>query len=96
MYADDACVVSRSLGGLGQMMAVFVQVFSPLCLIISDRKTEIMLIPTPIPRAPATHMVSNVTGQQYRQTTSFTYYLRGAVTETPNLSDEIDRRIRTW
>ena len=32
-------------------------------------------------------------GQQYRQTTSFTY-LGGTVAEMPNLSDEIDRRIR--
>ena len=46
----------------------------------------------PIPRAPATKIVFNATGQQYRQTTSFTY-LGGTVTETPNLSDEIDRRI---
>ena len=47
----------------------------------------------PIPRAPATKIVFNATGQQYRQTTSFTY-LGGTVTEIPNLSDEIDRRIR--
>ena len=47
----------------------------------------------PIPRAPATKIVFNATGQQYRQTTSFTY-LGGTVTEMPNLSDEIDRRIR--
>ena len=39
----------------------------------------------PIPRL-------NAMGQQYRQTTSFNY-LGGAVTETPNLSDEIDRLI---
>ena len=47
----------------------------------------------PIPRAPATKIVFNATGQQYRQTTNFTY-LGGTVTETPNLSDKIDRRIR--
>ena len=46
----------------------------------------------PIPRASATKIVFNATGQQYRQTTSFTY-LGGIVTESPNLSDEIDRRI---
>ena len=44
-------------------------------------------------RAPATKIVFNATGQQYRQTTSF-IYLGGTVNETPNLSDEIDRRIR--
>ena len=47
----------------------------------------------PIPRPPATKIVFNATGQQYRQTTSFTY-LGGTVTEMLNLSDEIDRRIR--
>ncbi|CAM9451335.1 unnamed protein product, partial [Ascophyllum nodosum] len=47
----------------------------------------------PIPRAPATKIVFNATGQQYRQTTSFTY-LGGTVNETSNVSDEIDRRIR--
>ena len=45
------------------------------------------------PRAPATKIVFNATEQQYRQTTSLTY-LGGTVTEIPNLSDEIDRRIR--
>ena len=46
-----------------------------------------------IPHASATKIVFDATGQQYRQTTSFAY-LGGTVTETPNLSDEIDRRIR--
>ena len=58
---------------------------------ISESKTEIMCMP--IPRAPATKIVFNATGQRYRQTTSFTY-LGGIVNETSNLSDEIDRRIR--
>ena len=47
----------------------------------------------PIPRALATNIVFNATGQQYHQTTSVAY-LGGTVTETPNLSDEIDRWIR--
>ena len=46
-----------------------------------------------IPRAPATLVVFNATEQQYRQTTSFTY-LKGTGTETPNLSADIDLRIR--
>ena len=46
-----------------------------------------------IQRAPATQIFFYDTGQNYRQTTSFTY-LEGAVTETSNLSDQIDRRIR--
>ena len=91
LYADDAYIVSRSPRGLGRMMAVFVEVFGTFGLTISESKTETMCMP--IPRAPATKIVFNATGQQYRQTTSFTY-LGGTVSETPNLSDEIDQRIR--
>ena len=91
LYVDDACIVSRSPRGLGRMMAVFVEVFGTFGLAISESKTETMCMP--IPRAPTTKIVFNATGQQYRQTTSFTF-LGGTVTEIPNLSDEIDRRIR--
>ena len=91
LYADDACIASRSPRGLGRMMAVFVEIFGAFGLTISESKTETMRMP--IPRVPATKIVFNATGQQYRQTTSFTY-LGGPVTEMPNLSDEIDRRIR--
>ena len=91
LYADDACIVSRSPRGLGRMMAVFVEVFGTFGLTISESKTKTTCMP--IPRPPATKIVFNATGQQYRQTTSFAY-LGGTVTETPNLSDEIDRRIR--
>ena len=82
LYADDVCIVSRSPRGLKRMMAVFAEVFGAFGLTMC----------MPIPRTPATQIV-NATEQQYHQTTSFTY-LGGAVTETPNLSDEIDRRIR--
>ena len=52
LYADDACIVSRSPRGLGRMMAVFVEVFGIFGLSISESKTETMCMP--IPRAPAT------------------------------------------
>ena len=74
-----------------RMMAVFVEVFGIFGLAISECKTETTCMP--IPHAPATKIVFDATEQQYRQTTSFTY-LGGTVTETPNLSDEINRRIR--
>ena len=90
-YADDACTVSRSPHGLGRMMATFVEVFGAFGLTISKSKAETMCMP--IPRAPATKIVFNAMGQQYRQTISFTY-LGGTVTEMLNLSDEIGRRIR--
>ena len=91
LYADDACIVSRSPRGLGRMMAVFVEVFGTFGSTISESKTETMCMP--IPRAPAANIVINATGQQYRQTTFITYF-GGTVNETPNLSDEIDPRIR--
>ena len=91
LYADDACIVPRSPRGLVRMMAVFVEVFGTFGLTTSESKMETMCMP--IPRAPATKIVFNATGLQYRQTTSFAY-LGGTVNEIPNLSDEIDRRIR--
>ena len=92
LYADDAGIVSRSPRGLGRMMATFVEVFGTFGLTVSESKTETMCMP--IPRAPAMQIVFNATGQQYRQTTSFTY-LGSTVTENPNLLNEIDRRIST-
>ena len=59
---------------------VFVEAFGAFCPTISESKTEtICIIPSPL--APATKIGFNATGQQYRQTTCFTY-LVGAVTET--------------
>ena len=89
LHADDACIASRSPRELGRMITVFVEVFGTFGLIISESKTETMCMPY----TPATKIVFNATGQQYCQTTSFIYF-GGTVTETPNLSDEIDRRIR--
>ena len=77
LYSNDACIVSRSPRGLGRMMAVFIAVFGTFGMTISESKTETMWMP--IPRAPATQIVLNVTGQQYRQITFFSY-LGGAGT----------------
>ena len=88
LYADDACIESWSPCGLGRMMTVFVDVFGTFGLTISESKTETICMP--ISRAPATKIVSNAKGQQYRQITSFTY-LGGILTETQNLADDIDR-----
>ena len=42
LYADDACIVSRSPRGLGRMMVVFVEVFGTFGLTISESTTETM------------------------------------------------------
>ena len=60
LYADDACIVSRSPRELGQMMAVFVEGYGTFGLAISGRKTETMCMP--IPCAPVTKIVFNATG----------------------------------
>ena len=64
VYADNACIVSRSPRGLGRMMAVFVEVFGKFDHIVSESKTETMCMP--ILHTPATQMVFDATGQQYR------------------------------
>ena len=93
---DDVCsrrvhrvaVAARAEGDDGGLRRSLRHIFG---LTISESKTETMYMP--IQRALlATQIVYNATGQQYRQTTPFTY-LRGAGTEVPNLSDEIDQRI---
>ena len=73
MYADDARTVLRSQRGLERMMAVSVEVFGASGLTIPEIKTETMCMP--IPRAPATQIAFDATGQQqYRQISSFTYW----------------------
>ena len=75
------------------MMVVQIELFGVFGLTNSESKTDIMCMPM-ILRTPAKQMVFNATGQQYhRHTTSFVY-LGSSVTETPNLSAEIDQRIR--
>ena len=39
LYADDACIVSRSLRGLELMMAVIVKVCGAFVLTVSEKKT---------------------------------------------------------
>ena len=73
------------------MMAVIVKVCGTFGLTVSKKKTETMQMP--IPHGLVTPITINAAGQHYCQTASF-IYLGGAVTETPNLSAEIDRRIR--
>ena len=52
LYADDACIVSRSPQGLAQMMEVIVKVYRVFALNVSANKTETMCMPPP--RTPRT------------------------------------------
>ena len=91
LYADDACIVSRSPQGLAKMMEVIVEVCRAFTLTVSAKKTETMCIPPP--RTPRTMVQIEAAGQIYKQVQSFTY-LGGAVTETPDMSVENARRTR--
>ena len=91
LYADDACIVSRSPQGLAKMMEVIVEVCRAFALTVSEKKTEIMCMPSP--RTPRTIVRIEAAGQIYKQVQYFTY-LGGAVTETPDMSAEIARRTR--
>ena len=91
LYADDACMVSRSPLGLAKMMEVIVEVCRAFALAVSAKKTATMyMLP---PGTPRTTVQVEAVGQTYKQVQSFTY-LGGAVTEFPDMSVEIARRIR--
>ena len=89
LYADDACIVSRSPRGLAKMMEVIVEVCRAFALTVSAKKTETIYMPPP--RTPRTMMRVEATGQAYKQAQSFSY-LESAETETPDMSTEIARR----
>ena len=91
LYADDACIVSRSPQGLAKMMEVIVEVCRAFALAVSAKKTETMCMPPP--RTPRTMVRIEAAGQIYEQVQFFTY-LGGAVTETPDMSVEIARQTR--
>ena len=89
LYADDACIVSRSPRALAKMMEVIVLVCDAFGLTVSEKKTETMCMPAP--HMPPVEMNVEAAGQGYRQTQSFTY-LGGVITECPDVSTEIARR----
>ena len=91
LYADDACIFSRSPQRLAKMMEVSVEVCRAFALTVSAKKTETMCMPPP--RTPQTMVQVEVAGQTYKQVQCFTY-LGGAVTEVPDMSVEIARRTR--
>ena len=82
LYEDDACIVLRSPQGLAKMMEVIVKVCRALAFTVSARKADTMCVPPP--RKPRMVMRVEAAGQTYKQVQSFTY-LRGAVTETPDI-----------
>ena len=84
LYVDDACIVSRSQSGLERMKVVFVEVFGAFGLREQDGDDL---------HAGFT-CKGNVGSLQRYGATVPPDNLRHILTETPNLSEEIDQRIR--
>ena len=91
LYANDACIVSRSPQGPAEMIEVIVEVYRVFTLTMSAKKADTMCMPPPC--TPWTMVRIEAAGQIYKQVQSFVY-LGGAVTETPGMSVEIARRTR--
>ena len=91
LYADDACIVSRSPQGLAKMTEVILKVCRAFVLTVSAKKTETMCMPPP--HTPQTMVRVEAAGKIYKQVQSFAY-LGGAVAETPDMSVEIARWVR--
>ena len=91
LYADDACIVSRSRQGLAKMMEVILKVCEAFALLMSTKKTETTCMSPP--HTPQTMVQVETTGQTCKQV-QFLTYLGGAVTEIPYMFVEIARRTR--
>ena len=65
LYADDACIVSRSPQGLVNMMEVTVEVCRAFALIVSAKKTETVCMPPP--HTPRTMVQVEAAGQTCKQ-----------------------------
>ena len=91
LYANDACIISRSSQGLAKVMKVIVEVCRAFALTVSEKKTETMCMPPPC--KPWTMVRVEAARQIYKQVQCFTY-LGGTVTENPGISVEIARRAR--
>ena len=61
LYADNACIVSRSPQGLAKMIEVIVDVCRVFALTVSAKKTETMCMPPP--RTPRTMARVEAAGQ---------------------------------
>ena len=90
LYADDACIVSRSPQGLERTMATLIDVLGAFGLTIFETQTETMSLP--ISHAPATPIAFTTTGQQYGR--RLPWSASKSITKSSRLSAEVDRRIR--
>ena len=79
LYANDACIVSRSPQGLAKMMEVIVEVCRAFALTVSVKKTETMCMPPP--RTPDN--CANRSGRTNVQTGAILHLPRGRRDRSP-------------
>ena len=91
LYADDACIVSRSPQELAKMMELIVEVCRASSSTVSAKKTATMSMPPP--RTQRMMVRIKAAGKIFKEVQSFTY-LGGTVTETPDMSVEIATQTR--
>ena len=91
LYADDACIVSRSSQGLAKIIEAIVEICRAFVSTVSAEKIETMCMPPA--RTPRTMVGVEAAGQTYKRVQSFVY-LGDVVTETSDVSVEIARRTR--
>ena len=104
LYTDDAGIVSRSPAGLARMIAVIVEVFRAFRLIVSEKKTETLLMRAPektqqpgeTSTPPLPVLEIEAAGQKYSEVHQFVY-LGGLITENADLARDINCRTKiTW
>ena len=83
LYANDACILSRSSQGLAKMMKVIVEVCRAFFFTMSATTAETIRM-SPLHK-PRTMVQVEATGPIYKHVQYFTY-LEGARTETPDMS----------
>ena len=93
LYAEDAGAVSQSPEQLRKMMGVIVVVCAAFGLPVLEAKTEIMCLRTKGMPESTVILSAEAAGQVYNQTNEFVH-LGGNVNHNPDLSIEVDRRIR--
>ena len=93
LYAEDAGAVSQSPEQLRKMMEVIVVVCAAFGLPVLEAKTEIMCLRTKGMPESTVILSAEAAGQVYNQTNEFVH-LGGNVNHNPDMSIEVDRRIR--
>ena len=76
------------------MSTVIMTVLEAAGLTVSEKKTETVLLRTPLQAPQHESLIIEAAGQRYTQTNDECISLGGVVNEDTNISPEIERRVR--